>query len=283
MAGKIWSDYEINYLKDNFEEKTCEEIAKDLQRSIRSTQHKFGELKLKRRKAKLGDIVNGWEIIDIYSKQDGAQMVTYAKIKSTLGDNIEREEKLTRLTLVQIGWPDRRRPDVTLKNTTHGLSKTRLYSIWGGMKTRCDNSKAILYDCYGGRGIKICDEWLIFENFRDWSLLNGYNEKLTIDRINVDGNYNPDNCRWSDNITQTENKRSSIKLDITAFGETKSIYRWLHDKRCVVKFMSLKYRINAGWEPEIAITKPSERKSKQKCDDWLKENYPEIYNEYLIS
>ena len=78
----------------------------------------------------------------------------------------------------------------------HGWSKTRLYIIWGQMKQGCSNPNYKEYYLYGGKGIIVCDRWLKFIPFRDWSLNNGYSEGLQIDRKNSDDNYEPSNCRW---------------------------------------------------------------------------------------
>lgn len=91
--------------------------------------------------------------------------------------------------------------------TTHGQSRTRLYTIWQGIKQRCYNQNSINYSNYGGRGITVCDEWNEFEPFYEWSMINGYSSHLTIDRINPDGNYEPSNCRWVDMSIQEANKR----------------------------------------------------------------------------
>ena len=81
---------------------------------------------------------------------------------------------------------------------THGLSKTRLYTIWHSMKCRCHYPATNQYKNYGGRGIKICDEWEKgFLPFYNWAMSNGYKDDLTLDRINVNGNYEPSNCKWS--------------------------------------------------------------------------------------
>ena len=84
----------------------------------------------------------------------------------------------------------------------HGKSKTPLYGTWEGMRARIYNKNANGYSTYGENGIKICEEWQMFENFEKWSLENGWKKGLTIDRINIEKDYSPDNCRW---ITRAEN------------------------------------------------------------------------------
>lgn len=93
-------------------------------------------------------------------------------------------------------------------NRTHGGTGSRLYRIWKAMHTRCYNPRFRMYRYYGGRGIKICDDWLYsYTIFREWVLSNGYTENLTIDRVNPDGNYCPENCRWVTMAEQNRNKR----------------------------------------------------------------------------
>lgn len=97
-------------------------------------------------------------------------------------------------------------------NTTHGGTHTRLYSIWDSMKTRCNNPKSKTYSYYGGKGITVCPEWeKSFEAFRDWALANGYADNLTLDRIDSDKGYAPDNCQWATWHEQRVNQKRGDK------------------------------------------------------------------------
>ena len=100
-------------------------------------------------------------------------------------------------------------------NRTHGQTQTKLYKVWSEMKRRCDNPHDNVYKHYGGRGISYADEWKHFEPFYEWALTNGYREaergKYTLDRINVNGNYEPSNCRWISHAEQMGNKRAMVR------------------------------------------------------------------------
>lgn len=103
-----------------------------------------------------------------------------------------------------------RRVEAIRESTTkHGMSNSSLYRIWYSMNRRCSDPDHIGYKNYGARGIAVCNEWDNFENFRDWALDNGYEDGLSIDRINNDDGYHPENCRWVDQITQQNNRRNN--------------------------------------------------------------------------
>ena len=100
------------------------------------------------------------------------------------------------------------------KHHSHKLSKTRIYHIFQGMKTRCYNPNNKRYDRYGGRGIVVCDQWKDDpKSFFDWAFNNGYQEHLTIDRVDNNGNYEPRNCQWSDSKTQSRNRSTNVVVD----------------------------------------------------------------------
>lgn len=138
----------------------------------------------------------------------------------------------------------------------HGLRDTRLYQIWCNMKSRCYNENSNRYERYGGRGITICDEWLNDpQAFYDWAMSHGYDDTLSIDRIDNDGNYEPSNCRWISNKEQSNN-RSSNHL-ITYEGKTMNMTQW--SEYLGIPRKTLSDRLASGWSVEKAFTTKSKK------------------------
>lgn len=143
-----------------------------------------------------------------------------------------------------------RREIATINATKHGHYDTRIYRIWFDMKRRCQNKNRPRYNDYGGRGITVCPEWIDkkygFKNFYEWAINNGYSDKLSIDRINVNGNYEPGNCRWSDKYTQARNTRANKVIEYK--GEKHSLAEWVD--KLGLKYSRVKYRLNRGYSVE---------------------------------
>lgn len=139
------------------------------------------------------------------------------------------------------------------RSTTHGETGTRLYNIWRGIKQRCRYEKFIGYEYYGGRGIDVCNEWHdSYECFRDWALSNGYEDNLTIDRIDNDGNYEPSNCVWSTYLEQANNRRDNNV--ITHNGHSKTVSQWA--EHLGVNKSTLGMRLQSGWSESETLDKP---------------------------
>lgn len=133
-----------------------------------------------------------------------------------------------------------------------GMARSKIYTTWCNMKQRCLNENNRQYKDYGGRGIKVCDDWLDFEPFYKWAMVNGYNDMLTLDRINTNGNYTPRNCRWVDMKMQQNNRRNNHR--ITYNGKTQTLAQWADE--IGVKRQTLRDRIfRYGWSVEKAFTK----------------------------
>ena len=103
------------------------------------------------------------------------------------------------------------------KNNQHGMSGSRLYKTWADMKNRCKNTRHTSFKYYGDRGITVCDEWKSFTNFMIWATSNGYDDTLEIDRIDIDKNYEPSNCRWVNERLQSRNKKRIIASNTSGF------------------------------------------------------------------
>jgi hypothetical protein len=136
---------------------------------------------------------------------------------------------------------------------THGMSRTPIYESWHQMKKRCMNPKDIAYHNYGGRGITVCERWLAFENFYA-DMGASFVEGLEIERLDVNGNYEPSNCTWETSKQQARNRRTNHL--VTAFGETKPIIVWAEEYG-IKKSTLLKRLVKYKWSPECAISIPT--------------------------
>lgn len=142
-----------------------------------------------------------------------------------------------------------------IQATKHGGSKTRLYRIWRSMHDRCDRQNCKEYRLYGARGISVCDEWKDFALFRKWAYENGYDPeakrgKCTLDRIDVDGNYEPSNCRFVSQAVQCRNKRNNWMIEYN--GKVQCLSDWA--KELGIKRITLRRRLVSGWSIERAFT-----------------------------
>ena len=136
---------------------------------------------------------------------------------------------------------------------THGLSKSRLARIYNKMKNRCTNPKDDAYKFYGLKGVMVCDEWANNpEIFYRWALLNGYTDSLTLDRIDVNGNYEPNNCRWIPFHEQCLNRSSNVYLEYN--GERKTKSQWAEELN--LNRRTIDARLKLGWSVEDTLTKP---------------------------
>lgn len=141
--------------------------------------------------------------------------------------------------------------------TKHRMCHTRIYQIWNAMKQRCSNPKAISYPRYGAKGISVCPEWEDFIGFYNWAMANGYEDHLTIDRIDGNGNYEPSNCRWTTKKEQQNN--TSYNRRYTYNGETLTISQWA--EKAEMPRNMLNKRLLRGWDIEKALT-------TKKLRDW---------------
>lgn len=146
------------------------------------------------------------------------------------------------------------------------MSHSRLHNIWLTMRQRCEKPNCSTYYKYGAKGIKVCDEWSSFENFRDWSYDNGYTDDLTIDRIDPHGNYEPSNCRWVTQKEQQNNRSNNIHL--TYKGETRSIIEW-SEKSCI-PLRILYDRYYRKWDVNRIFEQPIRKSPKKRCSTYRK-------------
>lgn len=152
------------------------------------------------------------------------------------------------------------RERVARLNYRHGKWKTALFNVWIGMRNRCYQKNTKYYSNYGGRGIVVCPEWKDnFETFEKWALTNGYQKGLSIDRKDVNGNYEPSNCKWSTNKQQCNNKRNNHYISFN--GKTQSLQMWADETG--IDRSVIGYRLKKGWEVEKALSIPVKHRIKE--------------------
>lgn len=134
----------------------------------------------------------------------------------------------------------------------HRLRNTRLYSIWRSMRSRCNNPNTNNYKYYGAKGIKVCEEWNSFKTFYDWAINHGYSDNLTLDRIDSNKDYEPQNCHWISISEQQQNR--SDNCNITINGETKCLSEWA--RFYGISWATARSRHKAGMDWERAFTTP---------------------------
>jgi len=157
-------------------------------------------------------------------------------------------------------------------NKTHGMAKSSTYHIWNSMKMRCSNPNSDAYPYYGARGIKVCDKWA--DSFEAFLVDMGERpDGMSIDRIDVDGDYAPENCRWATAKEQMRNTRAN--RSITANGETKLLVEWAETTGFSEQVIARRIGVH-GWSPEDAINTPingrrggkGSKNSRAKLDEW---------------
>lgn len=140
--------------------------------------------------------------------------------------------------------------NVKVINKTHGLAGTKIYNVWCAMKRRCTLKNCGDFSNYGGRGIKVCDEWANdFNEFCIWAMRNGYSDGMTIDRIDTNGDYEPSNCRWVTLTEQANNKRNNHLIAYN--GETHTMKEW--SRILGINYYTLNNRLRNGWSIERAF------------------------------
>ena len=201
---------------------------------------------------KIGKLV----IIGISHKENSG--ITFARCKCDCGNIIDIVPSQLFNNQVKSCGCSKRENNILANNKStssgnylDGRTKNPLYGTWKRMIARCEDSSANHYDRYGGRGIKVCDEWHDFWNFVKWSdSIGGRPDGYTLDRINNDGNYEPNNCRWADWKTQASNTSSNRFIEYC--GKTQTIQQWALELG--INRQTLTNRINRGWSIEKALT-----------------------------
>jgi hypothetical protein len=273
MGGRSWTDADDKFLRDNYETMTNKEMGDQLGRTADSVQLRVNRMGLKgvndRKPRRMGtwaatkeivagDVFHFLTVDEVFAKETEEGRRTYCRCTCRCEQkDVEREASALRARENHSCGCEKTRKTVE-RLTTHGMSKTDIYKHWCHMRDRCLNTEHKEYHNYGGRGIVICDEWDDAGLFCEWAASNGYAAGLTLDRIDTNGAYTPQNCRWSTPKEQANNRRTNRLL--AAFGETKNVAQWSQDARCRVNLNTLRTRLRDGWGIEEALTTPAFRR-----------------------
>lgn len=263
MAGIKWTPEELDYIKENNATLTIKQMATHLGRTEKAVRNTRNSLGLENKGVEVGEVYGELTVLALEMRKHGSQNKTFAHVKCTCG-----REAWHIAAKLKSGY-------TTLCGKDHyshhaGTLDNRIYRIWCGMRNRCNNPNNEGYDNYGGRGIKVCDEWDKFSAFYYWAMSNGYTDELTLDRIDVNGNYEPTNCKWKTYKYQNNNKRSNVNL--IAWDETKTLTEWLEDDRCKANNINaIQYRLSVGYTPEEAISK--EKGDNKDLEDNINHTY----------
>lgn len=203
-----------------------------------------------------GERFGRWTVCDVSEKNEHGESM-YKCVCDCGTERILRRSSLTSGNSKSCGCLARE--SAASRNTTHGDTGTRLYRIWAGIIQRCCNSRERYeWRKYGGRGICVCDEWRKYENFKRWAVCNGYADDLSIERIDPNGNYCPENCCWATTYEQGNNKRTSRRISFN--GEVGTI-REFADKYGI-PYSCLYSRLRNGWSVDRALIVASRKEIK---------------------
>lgn len=219
-----WTNDEIQFLKDNYLSMTDKELAQLLNKTEYGIQYKRLKLKLIKPRIKnlIEEKVGVLTIIRDTGKKDKSGCVIWECISDN-GETIEIPSRLLKEGQSKLlkGIP---------QDIRDGRSKERLYEVWKNMRHKCDNPTNSSYEYYGARGITYCSEWKDYNIFKKWAYENGYDEDherkdCTLDRIDFNGNYCPENCRWVDSHIQSCNRRNYGKLPYYGLSKDGNRYK----------------------------------------------------------
>lgn len=209
-----------------------------------------------------GQVFGRLTVIEYYGSKNGR--IAYWRCQCSCGNiTITAANDLRKGQTKSCGCLSREESAKRLK--VHGLSKHPLHSIWSTMIARCLSVKSTNYEGYGGRGIVICDNWLLpkgqgFLNFYNWAIANGWEKGLTIERIDVNGNYCPENCTWIPRSEQARNRRNN-KV-VTYKGHT-AILKEIVELFGTVSYDTTVHRLSSGWSLDDALSLPLNTKIKK--------------------